>query len=702
MSRERGPTGSSAQETEFLIGFGSLLSKKGITREGSVPKVRDAWAVRLLGRRGFSNAIRGGRKMVMDAYLDGHEVIAVRHLPAFLDISVVGAQPDVPVTGPSFEALGLVVDRKDWLWFDKREEFPPAMGRLLLDESGSTGRPIGDLLGEILERAGPDGYVRALHERYRAEGIEVDEAALTTGYLPWPVRLPDHDGLVHRWGVLCVLPEKRLPPLDIRSAAGRPGVDAEEMRHYYLDAVLGAAHGLDVSDLKDPDYEEQQGLDALVGRYLEQETLPLDSLLGEGLLAFHGVEAPRRTHHTMRPLTDLVPYDETLRRLLQGVTPLDGSEEVGLEDAVGRVLVDPVVAAVDVPAFDRSAMDGYAMRAEDTYGAGPLSPRRLRLIGRHHAGVQEGVKVEIGTCLQVATGSPLPPGADTVVMVERTREAERDVIEVLVPHTAGKNVALRGSDVQAGSEVLPSGSRLLETHVATLAAVGVDQVRVRRRPRVAVVPSGEEIVPVGRPLGPGQVHDSNGPGITALVTRLGAEAQPVPIVGDTDAALRDAVRSALAEADLVVFTGGTSAGERDLLGDVLAELGEVVFHGIRIRPGKPVLCARIDGKTVLGLPGYPASCLLTAHLFLGPLIERLSGVRPTPRAVFSAPLGHAVSSKQGFTQFVPVALDVNGSVRSVFDESGATTSLSRSFGYFVVPEDVTRLEKGHRVDVLPW
>jgi molybdenum cofactor synthesis domain-containing protein len=392
-----------------------------------------------------------------------------------------------------------------------------------------------------------------------------------------------------------------------------------------------------------------------------------------------------------------VSLEEALDRVMTRVAPLEETETVPLDEAFERVLAMDVDADMDVPAFERAAMDGYAVKAQDTYGASDLEPVALTPIGTVHAGEVPTASVSEGEAMYVATGAMRPEGTDAVVMVEYTEEVEGRVL-VRRPVHPGENVSNRGSDIKRGTTPLRTGMRLGASRVGTAAALGLTEIQVFRRPAVAIAATGNEVCPLGEELGPGQVYDINTHTIAGAIHHAGGIPIVLGLVEDSMEALRTALEEALAMADVVVFTGGSSVGERDLLVDVFAEAGEVLFHGVQVKPGKPVLAADCDGKLALGLPGYPTSCLSSGMLFLGPILARMGRLPGTGRATMEGELGRRVVSTIGRTHFMTVRIE-KGIVHPAFKESGAITSMAEADGYIIIPSDVDLVEKGERVEV---
>ena len=400
--------------------------------------------------------------------------------------------------------------------------------------------------------------------------------------------------------------------------------------------------------------------------------------------------------HGMRPLKALLPLDRALTMCLDAVAPLDRRETVPLAEALHRVVAEEVRAPLDVPPADRAAMDGYAVRAQDTSHAGKSSPVRLQIQESVHAGDVPAKRAAKGRCTQIATGALMPSGADAVVLVEDT-EHEGDDIEVFRPVHPRENVSARASDIRKGSLVLARGEGLTPAKVGALAAVGHASVSVYARPRVALLVTGDEVVPAGAPLGPGQVYDINSETMAAAVRESGGEPVVQGRVPDRLDALRGALEAALRE-DLVVFSGGSSVGERDHILDVLGSLGDVLFHGVAIKPGRPTILGRVRGKAVLGMPGNPTSCLSNCYVLLAPMLRKMARLPPPAGRVLEVPLADRITSPLGRVEIHTVRL-VEGKAVPAFKESGAITSMAHADGYVVIPAEVGTVEKGDRVRV---
>jgi molybdenum cofactor synthesis domain-containing protein len=399
----------------------------------------------------------------------------------------------------------------------------------------------------------------------------------------------------------------------------------------------------------------------------------------------------------MRPIKDTIALDEALALVLESAHPIDRTEHVRLEEADGRVAAAAITASADVPPFDRAAMDGYAVVAEDTFGAGRYEPRSLRCVERVFTGQVPSRGIARGECIEIATGAPMPAGANAVVMVEETERAGGDQIRVMTPVYPAQHVGRRGADIAAGRAVVEPGTVLNPSRVGALAACGVVGLDVFARPRVAILSTGNEIVEPGRPLAPGQIYDINRYTLAAVIHRHGGIAVPQPTAPDTLDDLSAAVDAALAE-DLVVFSGGSSVGERDLIMDVLTRKGELLFHGIAVKPGKPTVFGKIGGTPVLGMPGYPTSCLSNAYMLLVPVLRRLARLPPfTPRTV-QARLARRIVSTTGRHQFYTVRLE-DGLAHPAFKASGDITSMSQADGYIEIPAQTDIVEAGEIVEV---
>ena len=347
----------------------------------------------------------------------------------------------------------------------------------------------------------------------------------------------------------------------------------------------------------------------------------------------------------MRPIKHLIQLDEALSLALDRTIPIDRVEEVSLEEASFRVSAEDIVSRIYVPPFTRSAMDGYAVRAKDTYGAGRLRPLTLKRLEAVYAGAEPKEIVGKGECSEIATGAMLPKGSDAVIMVEDT-EIEDDSVLIYASVHPGQNTSKKGEDISPGAKIISRDEVLNPGKIGAIAALGKSRVKVYQKPLVAVVPTGNEIAPLEAKLRPGQVYNINSYTLSSAVRANGCQSRMLPIVGDTLSDL-EKVLAENADCDVIVFSGGSSVGERDIMLDVLERNGEVVFHGIAVKPGKPTLFGTVNGKLVFGMPGYPTACLSNAYIMLAPVLRRLSRLPPkiteTVKAKMDCVAGLAVS-----------------------------------------------------------
>lgn len=398
----------------------------------------------------------------------------------------------------------------------------------------------------------------------------------------------------------------------------------------------------------------------------------------------------------MRPFSSLLSLKDAKSTILENTEPILEQESVPIEEADGRVIAEDIKANIEVPPFARSAMDGFAVIAEDTFGAGEFAPKPLKVVGVVRAGDEPSVEVSEGEAVEVATGAVLPEGANAVVIVEKT-ETKEATVNVFAPVHPQENVSSAGSDIVAGTIVLKQKELLHHGKIGVLAALGLENVTVLRRPNVTIIPTGNEVCELGSAPSPSQVYDVNSYTIMSLASKNGCDAERYPVVEDTMEAISNVLDKA-ERSHCVVFSGGSSVGERDVLVDVVAEKGEVLFHGVQIKPGKPTLFGRIGKQLVFGLPGYPAACLTVGHILLAPALRRMASL-PTDRTdVSKHGLSKRVVSTLGRHQFLTVKIEDNMAV-PVFKESGAITSLGDAEGFIEIPDNVDFVEKGEIVEV---
>ena len=402
--------------------------------------------------------------------------------------------------------------------------------------------------------------------------------------------------------------------------------------------------------------------------------------------------------------------DEADRRFRAAInlTPC-GIETVPLDAALGRVLSAHVVSLVDVPFFDRSNVDGYAVVAQDTFGASEEARRSLLLAEEEiHTGVVPSVVVESGKAVLIATGGMVPRGADAVVMVEDTdtREGQLYVTRAVTP---GTGISFAGTDITAGETVLRRGRVLTSRDTGVLAAIGVDHVNVWRKPVVAILSTGDEIIAPGNPMQPAKVYDSNAQALADAVRELGGEPRRLGIVPDDLAALRERLQQALEFADIVLMSGGTSKGAGDVSYRVVAELRDpgIVAHGVALKPGKPICLAATGGRAVVVLPGFPTSAIFTFHEFVAPVIRMLAGRGSQERTIVPAKLAVKVNSEIGRTEYLLVGLVETGdeggatplAAYPMGQGSGSVTTFSRADGFATIGRHEEIVQAGTIIDV---
>ena len=397
----------------------------------------------------------------------------------------------------------------------------------------------------------------------------------------------------------------------------------------------------------------------------------------------------------MKPFGKLMTRLDAVRLIDENVRRITRVEDVPIEEAAGRVPAEDVVAGFNVPPFDRSSMDGYAVKAKDTAGASS-KPVTLRLIGVRHAGEAFDGVVGDGECIEIATGAPVPRGADAVVMVEYTK-LTGNTVEIQRKAKPGDNVAPEGEDIKKGEAVVRVGEVLTPGSVGAIAALGFSRVKAYAKPRVAIYSTGNEVAPQGKPLKPGQVYDINSYTLSAVVAANGCVPVRRGLVRDDPEAIADAVRDA-AGYDVAVFSGGSSVGTRDLFAGVIEDLGRVHFHGLRVKPGKPTLFGEVGGTPVFGMPGYSTSCLNNAYVFLVPALRRVAGLPPAEERIVVARLSRPIKAEGEREQFYSVRVE-GGEAVPVFKQSGDITSMAYANGYIIIPIGTKLLEAGTDVTV---
>jgi putative molybdopterin biosynthesis protein len=385
-----------------------------------------------------------------------------------------------------------------------------------------------------------------------------------------------------------------------------------------------------------------------------------------------------------------------------------GSEMVPLDGALGRVLADDVVSPVDVPSFDRSNVDGFAVVAEDTFGASEEAPRRVLLCEEEiHTGIIPATVIQRGKAVSIATGGMVPRGADAVVMVEHAEARGRE-LRIGRAVTAGSGISFAGTDITAGETVLRGGQLLTSRDTGVLAAIGVAAVNVWRKPIVAILSTGDEIIAPGEPMQPAKIYDSNGQTLADAVQELGGEPRRLGIIDDDIIFLRARLRHALEFADIVLMSGGTSKGAGDVSYRVVAELTRpgIVAHGVALKPGKPICLAATGGRAVVVLPGFPTSAIFTFHEFVAPVIRLLAGRGSEQRTVVPARLAVKVNSEIGRTEYLLVGLVERAeeaepplAAYPMGQGSGSITTFSRADGFATIGRHEEIVEAGTIINV---
>ncbi|MEM1565790.1 MAG: molybdopterin-binding protein [Candidatus Bathyarchaeia archaeon] len=403
-----------------------------------------------------------------------------------------------------------------------------------------------------------------------------------------------------------------------------------------------------------------------------------------------------------RRLLTLEEAKQTIQKYFEA-KPL-GVEEIPLLDAFSRVLAENVIAEIDIPPFNRSTVDGYAVKAEDTFGADENKPVKLKLCGTVNVGEKPKVKVERGTAAEIMTGAPIPEGADAVVMFEDT-ERKNGEVYVYTAVARDENVMKAGSDIKRGETVARQGQLLTSREIGAIAAVGRAKVKAYTVPKVAILSTGAEITEPGKLLAPGKIYDINAYSLSAAVQESGGKPVYLGVFPDDAAELEKALKKALASADIVVSSGGVSVGPKDVMPTTLSRLGKpgVIVCGIAVKPGKPTTVAVVDGKPVFALPGHPTSAMLIFHLLVRPVIERMTGRIPAEYFTVKALASTRMFPARGRKTFVTVKLRREAG-RLVAEPvatglSGAITTMLKADGFIEIPENQQFVEENEEVTV---
>ena len=401
---------------------------------------------------------------------------------------------------------------------------------------------------------------------------------------------------------------------------------------------------------------------------------------------------------------EVITIEEARQRIMENWRPDEKVEKIGITDAWNRIAAEDLVAAENVPGFDRSTMDGYAVNAEDTFGASESLPAYLSLVGEVPMGSSPEMNLGLDEATAAATGSKLPGGANAVVMLERAEAMADGTIAVYKPVAPGENVMERGEDVIPGQVVVPKGTLLRAQELGIISSLGIVSVQVYRPYKVGIISTGNELVTPWQKPGLGQIRDSNSYTLLGLVKEAGGIPILYDLVPDEEDAFRNTFAVATKESDLVLVSGGSSVGTRDLTLNILEEFGEVLFHGVAIKPGKPTLAATVKGQDdtlIVGLPGHPVSAFVAFQELVRPALKR--HLKTTvPKAVVWGELQKNVPSQAGREEHVRVRLFENQGkvfVEPIFGKSGMLSTLSRAHGIMVIPLEAQGLAAGARVPV---
>ena len=403
----------------------------------------------------------------------------------------------------------------------------------------------------------------------------------------------------------------------------------------------------------------------------------------------------------------LLTFEEAQKKINEQFKPVFlGEEEAVLLEAYNRVLNEDVVSTLDIPPFNRSTVDGYAVKAEDTFEADENTPATLKVSGAVNIGEPPNVKVAKGEAVEIVTGAPISEGADSVVMVEDTQREDAD-LQVFGALTSGENVMKKGSDLKKGALVLKKGVVLGSSEIGVLAALGLTKVKVLKIPMVAVISTGAEVMEPGKPLPPGKIYDINAYSISTAVIESGGKPVYFGVVPDDKAALAKAMQTAVASADMVITSGGVSVGPRDYTPQIVDSLGKpgIVVYGIAVKPGKPTTVGFVGDKPIFSLPGHPTSALLIFYLLARPLILRLAGRPVGAMRMIRAFAGSRMFSAKGRRTFVMIRLEFDKDCRLIAEPvesgaSGAITTLANADGFVEIAENEQFIDVDQEVTVV--
>ncbi|MBR4451614.1 MAG: molybdopterin molybdotransferase MoeA [Clostridia bacterium] len=371
------------------------------------------------------------------------------------------------------------------------------------------------------------------------------------------------------------------------------------------------------------------------------------------------------------------------------------TETVNIRDAVGRILACDTVSAENIPSFDRSTVDGYAVNAADTFGAGASIPAQLEITGEILMGESADFDLARGQCVKISTGGMLPAGADAAVMVEHTDFAG-GLCLVYKPVAPGENITKKGDDISAGETALKKGTLIRPSQIGVLAALGITEIEVYKKPVIAVISTGDEIV--REDPKPGQIRDINTFLLSAAIKESGCEAIEYGVVTDKREDIENAVKECVKKADAVIISGGSSAGARDMTVDIIDTLGEAYFHGIAMKPGKPTIFGIISGKPVFGLPGHPLAAYFVFRLIVAEFIRDLMNM-PPEKPSGRAALAENIPSNHGREEFLCVKMNENNEIVPLHTKSGIISVLSEAGGFIKIPRNTEGINKGTVMEI---
>ncbi len=388
---------------------------------------------------------------------------------------------------------------------------------------------------------------------------------------------------------------------------------------------------------------------------------------------------------------------EEARKIIFGLIKEKDDEKIRLDSALNRVLAEDTVAEVDVPHFRKSAMDGFAVIAEDTFGASNTNPKELTIVEKIKTGRLSKKELKSNECAEIGTGGPLPGNADAVLMVEYT-ERVNDKIKLYKAVTPGENVINIGSDIKKGDLLLKKGTVLNPRYTGVLASQGMSEILVKKRPQIAYFSTGDEILNLDDELVEGKIYDINSFAIVNAIKEQGCDVLFLGVLEDDKELIKQKIKEGLEKADFLLLSGGSSLGEKDFIVEAVKELGDVLVHGIAVKPGKPVLIGKVRNKLVLGLPGYPTSALSSFYILVLPVIDKMLGIRRNGKRV-KARLTKKIVSTVGRYEFLTVKLSKDEAM-PIQKGSSAITTLANAAGFIEIDENTEVLEKGTEVEVM--